>query len=1132
MVAHSSNSNNSNDDDGSRTAKSRLFPDGEAQSSGADENRGGADYADIERRASELAARLVGGMSFAAKQPGADRQSQPGQTRRQNQNQNQNQGFNRGWNADNNAAGAPSEPSQMDDETPFAPAEPQIEASIHEDDLAMDDLDHVLGGQRADVGQWRQDEREEMRLSEHGAPEAETDADADTGGVIAADGQPDLPDLDVAILDVSQFISRRVANAEDAEARSEEIKAEPESSKPNNADAEYAGLADDEDINQGMQRIAARMGESLQGEDEAGQQDNENQAAPMQVAREQEDLREIERQINALTSVMSEADDASPSEALSDEAMPDEALSGEAMAQAVPEASLSSSSQFEAELDDASEAGDSVRRLLMDLPEDSVANRQRETSTQSEEAALALVGKSLAALSNDAPAAPSPAYEARLEALERQVAQMADDFSKSKQRVDDALFEMGAYDGENGVLADSPMTNMRAQVEKLERGHVEQEEHAADSLDALHDALKDLAERLSIVEQAGGASSQAGGIASSVMTARMTENAGNMLEATADAGLQANEESASVAAKSVANGAGDDALPIRLDDGASSPEAMGEQTLTTFERQADVFQSDSADAANANANEAAGGTMAQSSHQGAVMRENAPEEHSAEWKRTYEPASASSSSAPDNQPSDNKQTDFLHHARAMAQASNERLASEQQEAKHGHSEHQAKTARLSAFLKATSDKDRQIEQLAAPGEKQKSTRKSLFGRDFERPNMLFVFTTLILLGTSAMLLYGMVRNNGKVDGTSKLNAVEKQPSIDEERLGPYSPGNVHEGEKAASGHIGSGKVKPVKIRPVKIRPATARPAKAKGEKHSALYGEKAKQAAGEKTDYAAMVSARIAAASPIPSPVEFTGSIPTAGKASGKNGSSGSMFTGNQGFVGPSHNKNGGDSLAPLPLSIGPVSLRTKANNGDAGAQYEVGRHYQEGVGVSKNNARMLAWYRRSANAGYAPALYRMATLYERGVGVKKDAKEALRLYLAAADKGNVKAMHNLGVIYTSGKLGQPDYKKALRWYEKAAEHGVKDSEFNTAIIYQNGLGVKIDEAKAYKWYFLAAKNGDREAGDILVEMRNNLPVKTRQKLRRQLQKWKPATAKREANAAKSFSRSYGQAQTPGTAKR
>lgn len=186
-------------------------------------------------------------------------------------------------------------------------------------------------------------------------------------------------------------------------------------------------------------------------------------------------------------------------------------------------------------------------------------------------------------------------------------------------------------------------------------------------------------------------------------------------------------------------------------------------------------------------------------------------------------------------------------------------------------------------------------------------------------------------------------------------------------------------------------------------------------------------------------------------------------------------------------------ALALPPATVGPLSLRLAAANGDPSAAFEVGARLAEGKGTTQNFKEAMTWYQRSAAKGFAQAQYRLGTLYERGLGVKADPGRARAWYQRAAEQGNVKAMHNLAVLSAGRDSGSPDYTTAAQWFQSAADHGLADSQYNLAVLHENGLGVAKDPSRAYIWYALAAKSGDKEAARRRDALARDLDPKARQ---------------------------------------
>lgn len=167
-----------------------------------------------------------------------------------------------------------------------------------------------------------------------------------------------------------------------------------------------------------------------------------------------------------------------------------------------------------------------------------------------------------------------------------------------------------------------------------------------------------------------------------------------------------------------------------------------------------------------------------------------------------------------------------------------------------------------------------------------------------------------------------------------------------------------------------------------------------------------------------------------------------------------------------------------LPRAIGPLSLRSAAENGDPLAAHEIGMRYLDGRGVPADSSLALAWFHKAAEAGSVPGVFRVASMYEKGVGVAANLKVAASWYRVAAEAGNVKAMHNLAVLLSEGAEGERDFAAAAHWFEEAARRGLADSQYNIGVLYAQGMGVTYDLPTAWRWFSLAAAQGDPEAAE------------------------------------------------------
>ena len=67
------------------------------------------------------------------------------------------------------------------------------------------------------------------------------------------------------------------------------------------------------------------------------------------------------------------------------------------------------------------------------------------------------------------------------------------------------------------------------------------------------------------------------------------------------------------------------------------------------------------------------------------------------------------------------------------------------------------------------------------------------------------------------------------------------------------------------------------------------------------------------------------------------------------------------------------------------AETRTKAEQGDAKAQSNLGVMYYKGQGVTRNYAEAAKWFRKAAEQGFAEAQYNLGVMYYKGQGVTRN---------------------------------------------------------------------------------------------------------------------------------------------------
>ncbi len=128
-------------------------------------------------------------------------------------------------------------------------------------------------------------------------------------------------------------------------------------------------------------------------------------------------------------------------------------------------------------------------------------------------------------------------------------------------------------------------------------------------------------------------------------------------------------------------------------------------------------------------------------------------------------------------------------------------------------------------------------------------------------------------------------------------------------------------------------------------------------------------------------------------------------------------------------------------------SLRSKANNGDAVAQYKLGLYWIKKEKNQNNYLRAATWFKLAAVQNLKEAQYSLAILYDTGFGLEKDENQAFLWYHAAANNNHPMAQFNIANFYLERENGKGNLESALRWFELASKNGVDEAAHNFSIL-------------------------------------------------------------------------------------
>ncbi len=117
----------------------------------------------------------------------------------------------------------------------------------------------------------------------------------------------------------------------------------------------------------------------------------------------------------------------------------------------------------------------------------------------------------------------------------------------------------------------------------------------------------------------------------------------------------------------------------------------------------------------------------------------------------------------------------------------------------------------------------------------------------------------------------------------------------------------------------------------------------------------------------------------------------------------------------PAHFKAGLDAYNANNLPLAYTEFLAAANEGHLDSQFNVAMMYERGIGVEKNLAEAIVWYRKAALKDHSPSQFNLGVIYENGQGTAVDFAEANAWYRRAAQQGDALAIGNLGMLYIRG---------------------------------------------------------------------------------------------------------------------
>lgn len=170
------------------------------------------------------------------------------------------------------------------------------------------------------------------------------------------------------------------------------------------------------------------------------------------------------------------------------------------------------------------------------------------------------------------------------------------------------------------------------------------------------------------------------------------------------------------------------------------------------------------------------------------------------------------------------------------------------------------------------------------------------------------------------------------------------------------------------------------------------------------------------------------------------------------------------------------------------------AEQGNAIAQWKVGKMYADGEGIAEDDYQAFLMFSRIADthaedSPYSPvaqivadAFVSLGNYYKSGIaaaGIQPNMRRAVDLFTHAATYfGDANAQYQLARLYLEGNGVNPDPNHAARWLNLAARknHAAAQATLGDMLVY--GHGVRAMPAEGYMWLLIARENaspGERD---------------------------------------------------------
>jgi uncharacterized protein len=188
--------------------------------------------------------------------------------------------------------------------------------------------------------------------------------------------------------------------------------------------------------------------------------------------------------------------------------------------------------------------------------------------------------------------------------------------------------------------------------------------------------------------------------------------------------------------------------------------------------------------------------------------------------------------------------------------------------------------------------------------------------------------------------------------------------------------------------------------------------------------------------------------------------------------------------------------------------LMPLAQQGNAQAQYRLGKMANLGQGLSADKKEAAKWFHLAAEQGLAAAQGALGYLCLVGEGVSQNSDLALEWTRKAATQGDARAQFNLSVMHGEHFGIKKNPAESLKWLRKAADQRHVEALNTLGSIYEKGKGgAGPNPVFAYVLFAASAEKGDPAAAAKRKTLETGMSTKDLQAGKELARKWKPGTS-------------------------